>query len=214
MGKIKVAKGVVNDYNGWNEVLQKTMAIKSYKKFFEVTSQKSAVVVKNDASIFRENKIGHCHENCRKAELEGLGLRVSGWYVMNEFTHESFASGMCRLVHHSNLLLADGSIVNITSDVEAKYQIFIQDELRDYDFENRIGYNDRLLFGDTFRVGASVPRNKVHFAAKDKFSRDVYFEKFKLYTSDDKESIQIPNNLSYKEQITWITLKTNLSLNY
>ena len=180
MSKIQVAKGVVNDYNGWNEVLQKTIAIKSYKKFFEVTSQKSAVVVKNDASIFRENKIGNCHENCRKAESEGLGLRISGWYVMNEFTHDGFVSGMCRLVHHSNLLLADGSLVNITTDEDTKCHIFIQDDLRDFNFENRIGYNDRLLFGDTFRVGKSVPRNKVHFAAKDEFSRDVYFEKFKI----------------------------------
>ena len=141
-----------------------------------------------------------------------MGLRVSGWYVMNEFTHDSFADGMCRLMHHSNLMLADGSILNITKDEYAKYHIFIQDDLRDFDFDNRIGYNDRMVFGDSFLVGRSVPRNKVHFGAKGELSRDIYFEKFKIYTADEKNSITIPTNLSYQEQIKWITLKTNCYL--
>ena len=125
------------------------------------------------STFYKLNKRGNCHENCRQAEADGLGLRVSGWYVMNEFTHDGFADGMCRLVHHSNLMLADGSLLNITSDDDANFHIFIQDEARDFDFDNRIGYNDRMVFGDSFLVGRSVPRNKVHFAAKGELSRDI-----------------------------------------
>ena len=209
MSGLSLANGVINDCNGWNEVLQKTLDVASYKKFFEVTSHHNALVVKNDDTFYKLNKRGNCHENCRQAEADGLGLRVSGWYVMNEFTHDGFADGMCRLEHHSNLMLADGSLLNITSDDDANFHIFIQDEARDFDFDNRIGYNDRMVFGDSFLVGRSVPRNKVHFAAKGELSRDIYFEKFKIYTADEKNSITIPTNLSYQEQIKWITLKTN-----
>ena len=53
MSGIKIAKEVVNDFNGWYEVLQKTLATNSYKKFFEVTSQKKAIIVKNDSSLFK-----------------------------------------------------------------------------------------------------------------------------------------------------------------
>jgi hypothetical protein len=213
MSGLNLANGVVNNYNGWNEVLKRTLDVASYKKFFEVTSHYDGLVVKNDDTFYKLNKRGNCHENCRQAEADGLGLRVSGWYVMNEFTHEGFADGMCRLTHHSNLMLADGSLLNITSDDDTNYHIFIQDDLRDFDFYNRIGYNDRMVFGDSFLVGRSVPRNKVHFASEDQLSRDIYFEKFKIYKSDEKESIQVPSNLSYQEQIKWLTLKTNLSLN-
>ena len=212
MSGLNLAIGVVNNYNGWNEVLKKTLDVASYKKFFEVTSQHTPLVVKNDDTFYKLNKRGNCHENCRQAEADGLGLRVSGWYVMNEFTHEGFADGMCRLMHHSNLMLADGSLLNITSDNEASFHIFIQDDLRDFDFDNRIGYNDRMVFGDSFLVGRSVPRNKVHFAAKSELSRDIYFEKFKIFKADERESIQIPSNLSYQEQIKWLTLKTNCYL--
>jgi hypothetical protein len=212
MSGLNLANAVVNNYNGWFEVLQKTLDVASYKKFFEVTSHYNALLVKNDDTFYKLNKRGNCHENCRQAEADGLGLRVSGWYVMNEFTHDGFADGMCRLVHHSNLMLADGSLLNITSDNDASFHIFIQDDVRDFDFDNRIGYNDRMVFGDSFLVGRSVPRNKVHFAAKGELSRDIYFEKFKIYTADEKILITIPTNLSYQEQIKWITLKTNCYL--
>jgi hypothetical protein len=210
---MNIAKGVINDSNGWNDALQKTLKVSSYKKFFEVTSPNKALIVKNDSNFYKLNKRGDCHENCRQAEADGLGLRVSGWYVMNEFTHDGFADGMCRLMHHSNLMLVDGSLLNITSDDDANFHIFIQDEARDFDFDNRIGYNDRMVFGDSFLVGRAVPRNKVHFAAKGEFSRDIYFEKFKIFKSDESESIQVPSNLSYEEQIKWLTLKTNFALN-
>ncbi len=213
MSKLKLANSVINNQKGWNEILEKTLDVASYKKFFEVTSHHDPLVVKNDNTFYKLNKIGNCHENCRQAEADGLGLRVSGWYLMNEFTHEGFTDGMCRLMHHSNLMFADGSLLNITKDDYAKYHIFIQDEARDFDFDNRIGYNDRMVFGDSFRVGRSIPRNKVHFASKGELSRDIYFEKFKIFKSDETESIQVPSNLSYQEQIKWLTLKTNLSLN-
>ena len=211
MSKLKISNTVSNNFKGWNEVLQKTLAVTSYRRFFEVTSKHNSTVVINNSDLYKSNKVGNCHENCRLAEKDGLGIRVSGWYVMNEFTHEYFANGMCRLTHHSNLLLSDGTLINITKDTKASHHIFIRDDSRDFDFENRIGYNDRMIFGDEFLVGKAVPRNKVHFANKSEFSRDVYFEKFKIYKKEEHHLIQIPSDLNYQEQIMWLTLKTNVS---
>ena len=212
MSEMNIAKGVENNSNGWNVVMQKMLQVVSYKKFFEVTSKHNPIVVKNDYDLYEFNKKGNCHLNCKKAEEDGLGIRVSGWYVMNEFTHEAFANGMCRLIYHSNLLLADGTMVNITKGGSETSHIFIQDNGRDFDFENMIGYNDRMLFGDKYMVGCSVPRNKVHFAARSEFSRDLMFEKFKIYKPSERSQFTIPTNFSYEKQIQWLTLKTNCHL--
>jgi hypothetical protein len=56
-----------------------------------------------------------------------------------------------------------------------------------------------------------VPRNKVHFAAKSEFDRDIYFERFKIYKSDEANEIIAPRNLSHEEYVHWLTLKTNCS---
>jgi len=69
-----------------------------------------------------------------------------------------------------------------------------------------------MVFGDSFLVGKSVPRNKVHFAALSEFSRDVYFEKFKIYASREETMKVIPQNISYQEQVKWMTLKTTCHL--
>lgn len=211
MSGMKIAKDVVDTNEGWNKVLNKTLAVISYKKFFDVTSKHAPIIVKNDDKFYKENKKGNCHVNCKKAEEDGLGKRVSGWSLMNEFTHEDITSGMCRLVHHSNLMLADGTLVNITSGEGSSSHIFIQDDVRDFDFVNRIGFNDRMVFGDSFLVGRTVPRNKVHYAAKSEFSRDVFFEKFTIYKSMADALDIVPKNKPHKEMIQWMTLKTTCS---
>jgi hypothetical protein len=212
MNEPRIAKTVSNTMNGWNDALRKMQKIASYKKFFEITSKHAPIVVKNDSTFYKINKKGNCHINCKLAEEDGLGKRVSGWYVMNEFTHEAFVSGMCRIVHHSNLLLRDGSLVNITRGGEDAAHIFIQDDLRDFDFVNRVGYNDRMVFGDDFFIGRTIPRNKVHFAAKGEFDRDITFEKFKIYASKLEALKTIPKSLPYQKQIKWMTLKTTCYL--
>jgi hypothetical protein len=209
---MEIAKNVVNTFEGWSEALEKMLKVQSYKKFFAVTSKFEPIVVENDSTLFEDNKKGFCHLNCKEAERKGLGKRVSGWFVMNELTHEDMYSGMCRLVHHSNLLLPNGKFVNPTICGEEVAHIFIQDDERDFDFTNKIGFNDRMVFGDSFLVGKSVPRNKVHFAALSEFSRDVYFEKFKIYASREETMKVIPQNISYQEQVKWMTLKTTCHL--
>ena len=211
MSEMALSKDLVDTSEGWNEVLKKTLSINSYKKFLEVTSKSTPIVVKNDPKLYKENRKGYCHVNCQKAESDGIGKRVSGWYLMNEFTHEDIPIGMCRLTHHSNLILADGSLVNITSGQDEMWHIFIQDDERDFDFVNRIGFNDRMVFGDSFLVGKSVPRNKIHFAAKSEFSRDIFFEKFKIYSSMSDALANVPKNLSHNDMIRWVTLKTTCS---
>lgn len=212
MSGMKISKDVVNTNEGWNEVLEKTLSVTSYKRFLDVTSKSTPIIVKNDATFYKVNKKDNCHLNCQKAENDGLGKRVSGWYLMNEYTHEDIPSGLCRLVHHSNLMLEDGSLVNITSGQEETSHIFIQDSQRDFDFQNRVGYNDRMVFGDSFLVGKTVPRNKIHFAAKSEFSRDIFFEKFTIYKSMEEALNVIPKNMSQKEMIQWMTLKTTCSI--
>ena len=94
---MEIAKNVVNTFEGWAEVLEKMLKVQSYKKFFDVTSKFAPIIVENDSTLFEKNIEGFCHLNCKDAENEGLGKRVSGWYVMNEFM---FKNARYRAVHY------------------------------------------------------------------------------------------------------------------
>ena len=106
---------------------------------------------------------------------------------MNEFIYKEFSSGMMRLVHHSNLLLPDGTLMNPTNDENRTHHIFLRDDKRHFDFEKLMGYNDRMVFGDSFMVGRehikAVPRNKVLFASDGEYDIDLYYERFTVHTS-------------------------------
>ena len=171
MSDFTFADGFTDDLGSWTRALEQTLAVPSYKQFIEVTSGHSPVVVANNPNLTKTNDRNQCHENCRLAELEGLGKRISGWYFMNEFIYKEFGTGMMKLVHHSNLLLPDGTYINPTLDENRTHHIFLRDDKRHFDFDKSIGYNDRMVFGDNFMVGRehikAVPRNKVLGAVPD-----------------------------------------------
>lgn len=205
--------GFTNDLAGWTTAMNKTIAVLSYKRFLEITSKSSLVVVGNDPTLTKNNDRNQCHENCRIAELQGVGKRISGWYVVNEFIYSEFSSGMMKLVHHSNLLLPDGTYVNPTSDGDNSHHIFLKDDERHFDFENLVGYNDRMVFGDNFMVGRdhirAVPRNKVLYSSEHEYDRDKYYEKFTVHTSPESVLRDMPKGLSIQEQERWMILKSS-----
>ena len=97
MAEFSFIEDFTNDLDGWTKAMEKTIANPSYKRFLEVTSKSSLLVVANDPNLTKSNDRNQCHENCRLAELQGVGKRVSGWYVMNEFIYSEYSSGMMRL---------------------------------------------------------------------------------------------------------------------
>jgi hypothetical protein len=213
MSGFTFSEGFSNDFAGWKEAMEKTIAVPSYKRFLEVTSNYNPIVVANNPHLTKVNDRNQCHENCRLAELEGVGKRVSGWYVMNEFIYSEYTSGMMRLVHHSNLLLSDGTYINPTSDEDRTHHIFIRDDKRHFDFENSIGYNDRMVFGDSFMVGRdhirAVPRNKVLFAADEEYDRDLYYEKFRVHKTPEEVFNEMPKGLTNEQKQRWLKLKSS-----
>jgi hypothetical protein len=213
MGKLNLAAGLVNDLDGWTKALEMTLGVASYKRFLEVTSSYVPIVVENDAAFPEFSSRNKCHINCRSVELDGKGRRVSGWYIINEFVSSDFPRGMMRLVHHSNVLLVDDKMINPTFDYGNSHHLFLRDDERDYDFDKDIGYNDRMVFGDEFMLGAdshkAVPRNKVLFAADGEFDRDLYYEKFTVHKSTDEVLAACPILLSEEEKRRWITLKSS-----
>jgi hypothetical protein len=213
MSGFTFADGFTNDLEGWTKAMEKTIAVPSYKRFLEVTSNYSLVVVANNPNLTKVNDRNQCHENCRLAELEGVGKRVSGWYLMNEFIYKEYSSGMMRLVHHSNLLLPDGNLMNPTNDENRTYHIFLRDDKRHFDFEKLIGYNDRMVFGDSFMVGRehikAVPRNKVLFASEGEYDRDLYYERSTVHTSPEAVIADIPKGLTSEQRQRWMILKSS-----
>lgn len=213
MSEFTFIDGFTNDLAGWTKAMNETIAVPSYKRFLEVTSNSSLIVVANDPSLTKSNDRNQCHENCRLAELQGIGKRISGWYVMNEFIYSEFTSGMMKLVHHSNLMLPNGTYVNPTSDGIKSHHIFLRDDERDFDFEKLVGYNDRMVFGDSFMVGRdhirAVPRNKVLFSSEHEYDRDKYYEKFTVHTSPEAVLAEMPKGLSPEEQQRWMILKSS-----
>jgi hypothetical protein len=213
MNGFTFADGFTNDIAGWTTAMEKTISVPSYKRFLDVTSKSRLVVVTNNPTLTKNNDRNQCHENCRLAELEGVGKRISGWYVMNEFIYSEFTSGMMKLVHHSNLLLSDGTYVNPTSDGDNTHHIFVRDDERHFDFDNLVGYNDRMVFGDSFMVGKdhirAVPRNKVLYASEDQYDRDKYYEKFTVHISPDAVLREMPKGLSKQDQERWMILKSS-----
>lgn len=213
MAEFTFIEGFTNDLDGWTMAMERTIAIPSYKRFLEVTSKSNLIVVANDPSLTKSNDRNQCHENCRLAEAQGVGKRVSGWYVINEFIYSEYGSGMMRLVHHSNLLLPNGTYINPTNVGENSHHIFLRDDERHFDFERLVGYNDRMVFGDSFMVGRdhirAVPRNKVLYSSEHEYDRDKYFEKFTVHTSPESVMKDMPKGISRKEQERWMILKSS-----
>ena len=202
-----------DNIDNWNAALEEIMLVPSYRKFFATTSPHKPVVVSNTPCGNVPNTFGMCHLNCHHAELAGIGTRVSGWYVMCEFLHNEIPTGMCRLIHHSNILLSDGTLVNPTVDYGRSHHVFIRDDERAFDLLNKVGYNDRMVFGDAFlrghRTSRPVPRNKVLYAAREYWERDVFFEKFKFHYTREDLWATVPKCLHPSKVATWIALKTN-----
>jgi hypothetical protein len=70
--------GFTNDIASWTTAMEKTIAVPSYKRFLEITSNYQLIVVANNPNLTKTNDRNQCHENCRLAELDGAGKRVSG----------------------------------------------------------------------------------------------------------------------------------------
>lgn len=201
-----------NTFKAWSDALEKTLSVPSYKKFLHITSHYEPIVVENNPNLIESNSRNQCHENCRIAELNGQGKKVSGWQIKNEFIYSDFPVGMLRIVHHSNLLLPDGTVINPTKDGDRSHHLFLRDDNRHFDFDKMIGYNDRMVFGDAFLIGRdsqrAVPRNKVFFASGSEFERDLIYEKFKVHLTKEEVFADMPKNLSKAEQVKWMTLKS------
>jgi hypothetical protein len=212
MSVFNFADGFANNIDGWTKALEKTNAVPSYVRFLNVTSNYELVVVVNNPNLTSSNDKNQCHENCRKAEIEGIGKRISGWRVLNEFISKEYVPGLMRLFHHSNLLMPDGTYVNPTSDGNKTHHIFLRDDKRHYNFEKATGFNDRMVFGDEFMVGndfyKAVPRNKVLYSSDGEFDRDLYFEKFTVHKSREEVFNDIPKGLTGEEQKRWVILKS------
>lgn len=213
MSGFTLKDNLLGSIDEWNKTLSLILTVPSYKRFFSVTSPYSPIVVPNNSSIAPNNDRNQCHANCKEGEEQGLGKHISGWYLMCEHIFNEVSPGMCRLIHHSNLLLNDGTYVNPTYDNGYNYHIFIRDDKRIFNFDESVGYNDRLMLGDDFLRGKQtskpIPRNKVLYANKDEFDRDLRFEKFKIYETKEEAYSQVPKSLNQQEQIKWLTLKTN-----
>ncbi|MEK8123181.1 hypothetical protein WOB59_08945 [Methylocystis sp. IM4] len=134
---------------------------------------------------------------------------------MCEYIFEEIPAGMCRLVHHSNILLPNGTLINPTYD-PCSHHIFFRDDRRAFSFRDGIGYNDRMVLGDEFLKGQKtrepVPRNKVLYSANEYYDRDLRFEKFRMYETKEEAYAQVPQSLSEEDKIKWLTLKTNASV--
>jgi len=202
---------LTKDITTWERVLEKMLAVPSYKKFFEVTSPYKPVVVRNNSSITPFNQNLNCHFNVKNAVENGLGEHVFGWEICNEFVFKQMPRGLCQLVSHSNLLDINGELFNITQK-EFPFSFFLRDDSRKYDFTNRIGYNNRLIYGDDFKPNGpsrNIPRNKLFYESQGEIDRNMFFEKFQEPEENSLESIQklIPKNLSAQEKLKWISLK-------
>lgn len=205
--------GFANDFASYQAALEKTMKVPSYKKFIEITSPYQPIVVVNNTNFSNNNDRNQCHENCRLAELEGKGKLVSGWYLMNEFMFSDYMSGSLRLVHHSNLMLDDGTFLNPTYEGNRTHQIFLRDNKRHFDFEKQVGYNDRMVFGDIFMLGRdhikAVPRNKVLFGADGEFDRDLRYEKFTVHQTREDVIAALPRGLTTEQRERWLIFKSS-----
>jgi hypothetical protein len=197
---------------GWEQRTLEIMAVPNYKKFLEITSPYGLHVVASNPDFSKLNQKNNFHENCKLLELQGKGRAVSGWYLLCDLLFSEIPRGVCRLIHHCNLQLEDGSLINPTIDNAGQpFHLFLRDDARSYNLEQEIGYNDRMVFGDAYQLAqgqyASAPRNKVLFARDEYFSRDLAYERFKAYKTVEELATAIPKSLSAKEQELWLALK-------
>ncbi len=198
--------------DGWERIKQEILAAPSYQRFLSVTSDQDLAVVENRADFSELNQENNCHENCQRLEELGMGTAVSGWYVLCDTIFNEVPTGVCRLVHHCNLQLQDGLLINPTIDnINLPFHLFLRDDKRRYDLDQEIGYNDRMVFSDAYEPAPSsaksVPRNKVLFARDDYYSRDLAYERFKGYKTIEELAAAVPKSLSDQDRELWMALK-------
>ncbi len=196
----------------WESVKQQILEVPSYKKFLSVTSDQDLSIVANKSDFSGFNKKNNCHENCQRLEELGMGTAVSGWYVLCDIIFYEVPPGLFRLVHHCNLRLSDGTLINPTIDnINVPFHLFLRDDKRRYDLDQEIGYNDRMMFSDAYEpepgITKSVPRNKVLYARDEYFSRDLTYERFKVYKTLGELAAAVPKSLDYQDRVLWRALK-------
>lgn len=210
----------ISGYDRWDMIKTEIMADAEKIAFVRAISKGELLVVRRADFDCVPSQAGRCHLNVREQVAQYGGKQVYGWHLNTERTNGAELSGRVYAAFHSNWMDEAGMLWDVTDPIE-QYHLFLHDPLRVYDFENKISYNNRMVFlSDYVQINAAdrVVRNKMLFTANGYLSRDRIFEKYKMPTSLQELQTALPSQYVNEdgkisdEGNMWLSLKYSVGV--
>lgn len=210
----------ISGYDYWDMIKTEIMADAEKMAFIRAISKGDLLVVRRADFDCVNSQAGRCHLNVREQVAQLGGKQVYGWQIATEGTNGAELSGRVYAVFHSNWMDEAGMLWDITDPIQQS-RVFLHDPLRVYDFENKISYNNRMVFLSSYeQISAAdrVVRNKMLFTANGYLSRDRIFEKYKMPTSLEELQTALPSQYVNEDGkisddgYMWLSLKYSVGV--
>ena len=185
----------------WQQIKAELQQDKKKMQFVNAISKCAIEVVSRTITTGAHNAAGNCHANVREQVKQFGGKQVFGWQIACELTDGAAMKGCVYAIFHSNWQDDHGVLWDIAAEVQTPH-LFLPDPVRVFDFENAVGYNNRVAFlrkGLAAGTSHKLVLNKTYYTALGYLSRDRGFEKYTVPKS--------------REGIEWLALKFTLRLN-
>jgi len=208
---------------GWTEQMNQMISNNHLARYLRAISPLDPILVENSKEGADAKEVAYkCHWNVKQRVETNGGAPVFGWIVKpSRLDDDDRADGLVMSVFHCNWLAPDGKLLNITP-FEGKFHIFLQDNVRKYDFNTNTSYNMRIIHLDSFvppKGMTSLAHNVTYFCADRHISREKIFEKFKKPDNLDEAFAAVPasmrctfnGELDFTEEgKQWLALKYNV----
>jgi len=184
----------MTEQDHWLMITAELMANEEVVRFVRTISSCEIEVVEQSSVGAANSTVGRCHLNVREQVEQQGGKQVYGWQIATERTEGATLKGCVYAMFHSCWKEGNGVLWDIT-DAAVNTRLFLPDPLRQYDYENEISYNNRVVFLSDYECRNAmdkVAKNKTYYTAKGYKSRDTVFEKYKRPKSLEEVHAALP----------------------
>ena len=142
--------------------------------------------------------VSMCHPDVLSCVEQYGGKQVFGW-ILNpwQVADTTEFDGVFNAIFHSCWLTPEGELVTITPQT-TKFQMFLPDVSRKFDFSKLQSYNNRTIYLDQYKVPKHCEkpiRNVSYFSAGGFVSRDRNFERYQIPTSLSEVRSAVPASM-------------------
>ena len=190
---------IADTLESWQEQLDKIKSNQHLMNFIKAISKEEAIVVavKNTPEINNLDE-AMCHKNVKECVEQFGGKQIFGWILRpwELYETEEF-DGMFLASFHSNWKPPEGELISITPE-NNKFQIFLPDTIRRFNFDTQESYNNRVVYLDNYKPPSyafNPSRYVNYFFGGGCADRDRLYEKYRIPKSPDEVTKALPDSM-------------------